>query len=98
MSRHDDSSINYEQDTNLPMDENLPKDETSIKTGETNAPKSPVLNTCDIIDCTCIMLLHKNSQKFWFCIVKMIDDYEFVLAKYPSPTQFICSVNSNQYE
>ena len=44
------------------MDENLPKYKTSGKTGETNAPKIPVLNTYHIIGYT--FLCHpKNMAK-----------------------------------
>ena len=94
----DDFSIKEEQDKNLPMDENLPKNKTSGKTGVTNAPRMLVLNTYYILGDTFLMPTQEDSQKFRFCIVKMIDYHKTKLAKDPDHTQFVCSVNDDQYD
>ena len=58
------------------MDENPPKDKTSGKTGETNAPKIPVLDTYHIIGYTFVMIPQEYGQKLRFCIVKIIYYHE----------------------
>ena len=79
------------------MDENLPKDKTSGRTGETNSPQMPVLNTSDIIGRTFLIPPQEYGQKFRVHIVKMIDNHKTKLEKDPDHTQFICSVYDYQY-
>ena len=79
------------------MDENLPKDKTSGRTGETNSPQMPVLNTSDIIGRTFLIPPQEYGQNFRVHIVKMIDNHKTKLEKDPDHTQFICSVYDYQY-
>ena len=76
MSRLEESSRKDNQDKKLTMGENLPKEKTSEKTGDTNAPKMPVLNTSSIIGCTYIMPPQEYGQKFQVRIVKMVDEHD----------------------
>ena len=79
------------------MDKTLPKDKTSGKPGETNAPKMTVLGSSGIIGCTFHMPSQEDGQKFWVRMVKMVDYLKKKLSQDPGHTQFICSVDYDQF-
>ena len=56
-----------------------------------------VLNTSDIIGRTFIMSPQEDGQKFWVCIVNIIDDHETTLEQEPGHTKFICYVDDGQF-
>ena len=64
VSHLDDYSRKDEQVKIFPMDETLPKDENYGKSGDTNAPRIPSLNSYDIIGCTSLMPPQEDGQRF----------------------------------
>ena len=44
------------------------------------------------------MTPQEYGQNVWVCIVKIIDDHETKAAQELGHTQFICSINDDQYE